>query len=195
MIMQRQTAKEKIITAAQQLMEGQGYTATTVDKIVETAGVAKGSFYHAFKSKEALALTAVEDYFRRGMGIVSAGVVDEPDPIRRLFGFLDYVEEKSTTLWEHGCLLGSITLELANTYPSLIDKVDELFLDMESRVAGLFGPALAEKDIRQPKAEELARHMLVVIEGGIIMSKSHRNTNYLREALRHYRSYIEAILK
>lgn len=193
--MQRQTAKEKIITAAQQLMVGQGYTATTVDEIVASAGVAKGSFYHAFESKEVLALAALQDYFKRGMGVIGAGNYrKEPDPVRRLYGFLDYVEEKSASLWRHGCLLGSITLELADSYPSLIDKVDELFLEMEARITQLFQPALEVRGIKSPTGEELARHMLVVIEGAIIMAKSHRKAGYLQESLKHFRAYVEAIM-
>lgn len=195
MAMQRQTAKEKVISAAQQLMVGQGYTATTVDEIVAAAGVAKGSFYHAFVSKEALALVALEDYFKRGMGVIGAGGYrQEPDPVRRLYGFLDYVEEIAGDLWQHGCLLGSITLELADTYPKLIDKVDALFMEMEARIASLFEPALEAKGIESPTGEELGRHMLVVIEGAVIMAKSHRNTGYLKEALGHFRAYVDAVL-
>lgn len=194
--MQRQTAKEKIITAAQQLMVGQGYTATTVDEIVASAGVAKGSFYHAFESKEALALEALEDYFMRGMGIIGSGSYrKETDPVRRLYGFLDYVEEQAAGLWQHGCLLGSITLELADNYPGLIAKVDELFLDMEGRITGLFQPALKARGIKTPDGKALARQMLVVIEGAIIMAKSHRDANLLKQSLRHYRAYVEAILR
>lgn len=194
--MQRQTAREKIINSAQQLMVSQGYTATTVDEIVDSAGVAKGSFYHAFKSKEALALVALEDYFKRGLGVIGGGSYrQERDPVQRLYGFLDYIEEISTDLWQHGCLLGSITLELADSYPSLIDKVDGLFLEMESQLAKLFDPALDAQGIKTPTGEELARQMLVVIEGGIIMAKSHRKVEYLNEALKHYRAYVDAIMR
>lgn len=194
--MQRQTAKEKIVSAAQQLMIGQGYTATTVDEIVVSAGVAKGSFYHAFDSKEALALVALEDYFRRGMGVIGGGSYrQEQDGVKRLYGFLDFVDEKADELWQHGCLLGSITIELADSYPSLIDKVDVLFMEMETLIAGLFGPALKAKGVKTPTGEELARHMLVVIEGAIIMVKSHRNVGYLKESLRHFRAYVDAIMR
>lgn len=193
--MQRQTAKQKIINAAQQLMVGQGYTATTVDEIVACAGVAKGSFYHAFASKETLALVALEDYFKRGMGVIGGGNYrHEPDAVRRLYGFMDYVQEIGGELWQHGCLLGSITLELADSYPKLIDKVDALFQEMEARIASLFQPALEAKGIKNPTGEALGRHMLVVIEGAIIMAKSHRNTGYLNEALNHFRAYVDAIM-
>ena len=128
MPMPKQTAREKVIQASQQLMVAQGYTATTVDEIVEAAGVAKGSFYHAFKSKEELALAALDDYFQHGMTIIAGGAyVDEQDPVKKVFAFLDHVNDKACELWEHGCLLGSMSIELADNYPNLIARIDSLF--------------------------------------------------------------------
>lgn len=46
--------KGKIITAAWDLFYKQGYDDTTIDEIVEASGTSKGSFYHYFKSKDAL---------------------------------------------------------------------------------------------------------------------------------------------
>jgi AcrR family transcriptional regulator len=50
--MNKVNAQSKIINAAKQIMIVRGYKATTVDEIIQQAGVAKGSFYHAFKSKK-----------------------------------------------------------------------------------------------------------------------------------------------
>ncbi|NJE13628.1 TetR/AcrR family transcriptional regulator [Thermococcus sp. LS2] len=46
--------REKILKAARELFAEKGYDKTTVDEIVERAGVAKGTFYNYFKSKEEL---------------------------------------------------------------------------------------------------------------------------------------------
>ncbi|MGR9108206.1 MAG: TetR family transcriptional regulator, partial [Gammaproteobacteria bacterium] len=64
-------SQAKILATAQQLMTGRGYSATTVGEIVNMAGVAKGSFYHAFRSKEELAIAALEDYQARGAAILT----------------------------------------------------------------------------------------------------------------------------
>lgn len=47
--------RQKLIQAARELIAANGYDAVSVDQIVERCGVAKGTFYHHFKSKEALA--------------------------------------------------------------------------------------------------------------------------------------------
>jgi AcrR family transcriptional regulator len=51
---QKRNTKSKIITAAWKLFYEQGYENTTVDEIIKTAQTSKGSFYHYFKSKDAL---------------------------------------------------------------------------------------------------------------------------------------------
>lgn len=46
--------KEKLLQAARELIAAYGYDAVSVDQIVERSGAAKRTFYHHFKSKEAL---------------------------------------------------------------------------------------------------------------------------------------------
>ena len=94
--MSKITARDKVIEATQFLMAGRGYSATTVDEIISLAGVSKGSVYHAFKSKEELAITALEDYKRKGWNIVAYGPYkDEPDPVKRAIRFVKHIERKA----------------------------------------------------------------------------------------------------
>ena len=51
---QKKNTKSKIVSAAWQLFYEQGYEDTTVDEIIRVAKTSKGSFYHYFKSKDAL---------------------------------------------------------------------------------------------------------------------------------------------
>ncbi|NJE06313.1 TetR/AcrR family transcriptional regulator [Thermococcus sp. M36] len=46
--------RERILKASEKLFAEKGYDETTVDEIVEKAGVAKGTFYNYFRSKEEL---------------------------------------------------------------------------------------------------------------------------------------------
>lgn len=51
---QSRNTKGKIVAAAWQLFYEQGYEETTVDEIIRTAQISKGSFYHYFSGKDAL---------------------------------------------------------------------------------------------------------------------------------------------
>jgi len=193
--MAKVTAKQKTIEAAQQLMTSGGYSATTVDDIIKLAGVSKGSVYHAFKSKEELAITALEEYERKGLEIVSAGAYQqEADPVKRALSFVKHIEKKAPELWQHGCLLGSISMEVADRHPNLHDRIDELFEEFEDELAKEFVPALKASGVKGISGKELARHMLVVIEGAIITAKSHRQPRYLTDGIKHFGRYLETLL-
>ena len=189
------SAREKVIQASIELMTGRGFTATTVDEIVNQAGVAKGSVYHAFKSKEALAIAALEHYLQRGLGIVMAGdFQDTKDPVEKALDFLDYLEERSTELWSHGCLLGTLAIEVADNYPALLKEIDTLFKRFELGLESVFEPALKARKIKDVTASDLSLHLLAVVEGSIITARSHTRPELLKEGISHFRHYLTLIL-
>lgn len=193
--MTKQTAKEKIIESTLAVMKGRGYQAVTVDEIITHAGVSKGSFYHAFKSKEALAMVALEEYGARGWGIVANGdYKDIEDPVEKAKAFARYIDERSSELWKHGCLLGAIALEVAESNPKLIKMIDKLFDNLETGGEKIFTPALKARKVRKVTGKELGRHFLSIIEGGIVVSKSHSTPEYLNDGIRHFIKYLDYIL-
>ncbi len=54
--------RNELIDTAQSLFSEKGYGATPVSEIIEAAGIAKGTFYHYFKSKEDLLDQLVERF-------------------------------------------------------------------------------------------------------------------------------------
>ena len=54
------TAKDRLIESMIELIWTGSYGSTSVDQICERAGVKKGSFYHFFESKTALAVTSID---------------------------------------------------------------------------------------------------------------------------------------
>ena len=57
--------KNKIYTSADLLFSSHGFETINVDDIVKHAGVAKGSFYVHFESKDALIATLINDYVKK----------------------------------------------------------------------------------------------------------------------------------
>ena len=195
-MLKKTNAKQKVIAAAQELMTTRGYSATTVDDIIKHAGVAKGSFYHAFKSKEELAIVALEDYEKKGWAIVANGPYGAiEDPAERALAFIQFIEEKSHELWAHGCLLGSISIEVADSYPVVIKRIDELFDQFEKGIAAILAPALEARGINEVSGRDLSIHFLAVIEGSIITAKSHCNQRYLQDGIARFRHYLSLLLE
>ncbi len=55
------SARERLLESAKILFSQKGYYATSVEDIVESAGLSKGAFYFYFKSKEELFKSLVEE--------------------------------------------------------------------------------------------------------------------------------------
>ena len=190
------TAKSKVVTTAKALMLTQGYTPTSVDEIISSAGVSKGSFYHCFKSKEELGACVAEEYLEEGLAIIGTGDYETvEDPLERAFAFIEHIEASAPALWDHGCMLGSFAIDLSGTHPVIADCLGRLMNQLESQIAPLLEP-IAAACVRDdgPTGRELANHMMTVVEGGIVMAKAHRDPARIAGGLREFRRYTNALV-
>lgn len=77
--------RDRLLTAAVEVFAAQGYTATRVSDIVREAGVAQGTFYLYFKSKQAIFEQLIDDCFSRlladTLGTYSLGEVSRPEEV------------------------------------------------------------------------------------------------------------------
>lgn len=77
--------KEEILVTAKQLFTTITYESTSIQKILDTLGIAKGTFYHYFKSKEEL-LDELVEWEVRHMLTMLQPIADRPDidPVTKL---------------------------------------------------------------------------------------------------------------
>src|SRR5260370_34609121 len=86
----RHESKTKLLNAALQVIRTKGYAATTADDICYQAGETKGSFFHHFKSKDELALAAVEHWNSMTGGFFATPSYHKAkDTLDRLLGSVD----------------------------------------------------------------------------------------------------------
>jgi TetR/AcrR family fatty acid metabolism transcriptional regulator len=76
--------RERIIAAAARLFGDKGYHDTTTAEIAESAGVAAGTIYIYFSSKEELLVAVFEEFLGRHMERLREGVEREKTPKEKL---------------------------------------------------------------------------------------------------------------
>jgi TetR/AcrR family transcriptional regulator, transcriptional repressor for nem operon len=193
----KRTSKDKLVRAARHLMLAQGYPVTSVDDIIEAAGVSKGSFYHHFDSKEELALTAMHEFLADGAALMIDGPFrDIADPEKRAIAFLKHVESVAMRLWDHGCLLVMFSVELAGTSPRVREETSAVLLDLIGKVAAILRPLTKEGGGRLPMtAGAMANMYMAVIDGSLVYARATGDSGGIARNLKTFRQQIEAVSK
>lgn len=180
--------REKLVRTAERLMLRDGYSATRVDDVIAHARLSKGSFYHAFDSKEALGLAALEHYYADRVGRLAAGAwAAEADPRRRARAFLEHLSRVAAALWKDGCLLASFAAEAAGSSRAMAGAIRKRTGELRALLAGALAP-LATPDAA---ADDLADQLLACIEGSIVLARIHDDASYLPRGVDRFRRCVD----
>ncbi len=84
----REATRQEILNAAADLFRTKGYEATSVDDIVLTANLAKGTFYYHFQKKDDLVLAMQESQLKEAASMARAALTNGESPRKVLFDYL-----------------------------------------------------------------------------------------------------------
>jgi TetR/AcrR family transcriptional repressor of nem operon len=167
-------AKAKIVQAAFQLFHEDGYNGTSIQDIVNAAGLPKGTFYNHFKSKELLALGILEQYSDLIHSTLSAD--PEVSPLKRLRKHFECIADAyRSAKFEKGCMFGNLTAEMAAT-----SVIREALLTHTRRwsedIATLLEEAIRWKELpKTTDARQQAKYLLDFFQGATLRSKLERS--------------------
>jgi AcrR family transcriptional regulator len=190
-------SREPLLDATEDLLLARGYDATQLELICERAEVSRGGLFYHFDNKEALAEAAVQRFFDRLLSEAqeALGKADPSTATERLFAYVEVVSDmtKGSRL-ARGCLLGMVTMECAETSPSLAAVADRGFSEWHRGLTGLIDDAAAERDL-DIDAAGLATTFLAAVEGGLLLDRRRGATRAVEAALAHFRHYLARVLQ
>ena len=191
------SSRTRLLDAALRVFRERGYTATTVEDLCRAAGVTKGSFFHHFESKEALALAAIEHWnMLTGALFEAAPYRQVEDPRERLLAYLDFrAALVRGELPEFTCLLGTLVQETFASHPVLQAACGT---GIKAHAQTLVPTIEAARARYAPEAdwsaESLARHTQAVLQGGFVLAKALNDPQAALEAIGHLKRYVEGLL-
>lgn len=192
------SARQKLLDAALSVIRTKGYVATTVDELCAEAGVAKGSFFHHFKNKEALGVAAAE-YWSETTGALfaTAPYHRHADPLARVLGYIDFRRALLTgRVPEFTCLVGTMVQEVYDTCPEIRDACDASISGHAAKVEADIAEAMTQYGIRGDwTAQSLALHTQAVLQGAFILAKAKGNADIAVASVDHLRRYIELLFQ
>lgn len=190
-------AKARLLDAALTVIRTKGYNAATVDDICRAAGVSKGSFFHYFRDKEALAIAAAEHFSARATALFAAAEYrDNADPRERVLHYADLrTAMLSGGLADFTCLLGTMVQETYATHPAIREACDRHIRVHADAVAHDLEAAKRAYAPDAPwTAESMALFTQAVVQGAFILAKAHDDPAVAADCIVHLRRYLESQL-
>jgi TetR/AcrR family transcriptional regulator, transcriptional repressor for nem operon len=177
--------KQKLLNTAVTLIWESSYGSISVDDICNRAGVNKGSFYYAFKSKSDLAAAAFEDHWNKKRGIMDEIFSSQVPPLERLEKYCDRMVEDQIDKYEKfgklcGCPFASIGSELSTQDEQIRKKAHELSERSMKYLACTLRDAAAEGFLEAKDPVELARQVYCYATGLIMQAKIENNPEPLK---------------
>jgi TetR/AcrR family transcriptional repressor of nem operon len=193
------STRTRLLDAAEQLVERNGFAATSVDQILAAAGSSKGAFFHHFDSKRDLAAALVERYVDADLALLHRGLeaadgVD--DPVDRVLAFLGHYERWATDLVsaDSACLYIAVLTERDLLDEATAGAVERAIRAWRDGFTALLRPALAAAGDRDVDVEALADHLFATFEGGYLLCRSLRSAEPMRAQLRVLRQLVASLL-
>jgi TetR/AcrR family transcriptional regulator, transcriptional repressor for nem operon len=181
------STRDHLIEVGLELMRKHGYGATGLQEILQAADVPKGSFYHHFGSKEGFTAAVIERYFVLASKQAEAVLGNSRQtPLKRLrCYFEELIKTAGPSAPIPGCLLGSLSLEVASASPLLQGCLSHSFTRWQSAVASVLREAVEKDELPQStKPDALAGFVLNSWEGVLLRSQADRNDAPLKDFLR-----------
>lgn len=177
-------AREKILAAAQSLIELRGYSALGTAEICKVAGVPKGSFYYFFDSKEALALAVLDEHWATQRSDWTRILRGDADPLQRLRQLFEETEAGQRAGQQScgtvsGCMFGNLTLEMSNQTEAIRERLQQIFDAQVAMVEEVVVEAQGRGEVAVRDPYEAARSVVAQLEGQVLFAKLYNDTQRL----------------
>jgi TetR/AcrR family transcriptional repressor of nem operon len=178
------TTRDILILSAAKLVATKGFDRTSVQDVMDEAGVGKGSFYHHFSCKDELGLAVLEQDRASFIEMLDA-CLEPGEGVNALRRFFETALQKhSVTGFIGGCLWGNTALEMSDCNSAFVEPVDTVFREWSDRISRVIETAQKNKEIRDDaNVSDLALFVVAAIEGGIMLSRLRKNETPMRTCL------------
>lgn len=178
--------KQHIIEKTATLFNTKGYISTSLSDITEATGLTKGSIYGNFENKDEVAI----EVYKHNAGLLSKTISysfgDEyPTSAEKLHAFVGFYRKNWKTVFSNGgCPLMNAATEADDSFPALKPYVRNSFELWMAKISTVILQGQTNGEINEKvDAEKYASLFIMLIEGGILLSKTMGTQSFLNDAL------------
>ncbi len=167
--------RDRLLRQGMRSLYALGFNGTTVDAILESSQVPKGSFYHHFGSKESFARAVLDEYMAFQLDLIRRWADrDDLSTPEKLEGYFDEIVSLFVRSgFERACLAGKFSSELAASSETFRTQLNTGFARWKAGLGEMFARGQEIGEIRNDRtAEDLATTVLVLLQGGFVVALS-----------------------
>jgi TetR/AcrR family transcriptional repressor of nem operon len=192
--------RERILDAAERLVIENGFSATSVDSVIDESSSSKGAFFHHFATKEKLARALVKRYAAADVAHLHSALATvtaaSDDPVEQAVAFVRVFEDTADELMgaQSSCLYVSILTERQLADAGTSEQIVEAIVAWRDGLAPILRTVLEARGNPEIDADDLADHLFVTFEGAFILCRSTGDSRHMRAQLRIVRQLLESVL-
>jgi TetR/AcrR family transcriptional repressor of nem operon len=170
---QKQFDEEEVLHKAMKAFWSRGYAATSVQDLVRSMGINKGSIYGTYGNKRSLFMKALQLYNNKRKALL-AGLETSQSAISAIRGlFQSRIDEIFSDSERLGCFLTNTALELAAHDAEIRDMVAQRQMEIEGFFQRMIERGQADKEISENlDAASASQSLLASLFGIMVLSRS-----------------------
>lgn len=178
--------RERLISAADNLIHKQGFHRTTLADIAEESGVPLGNVYYYFKTKEELCKAVIEER-RQDLSSKLQDCCKAEQPKQALISLVKHIAKESDILAKEGCPMGSLCQELDPDYEELMHSADGCMTEMlhwateQFKLMGVESPA------------DMGFEFVSRMQGVIIIGNAMHDADKIRQQLNKICDWVKSV--
>lgn len=180
--------RDRLVHSAAELFYHKGMASTSLADIASHAEIPIGNVYYYFKTKEELALAALEKR-KHAMGMAYEKLEESiSDPRERLIQAIDFFESIAEEYTRYGCPIGKTIMDSHDPEDKIWKAASTIFEDFIGWTAEQFTRLGYEAD-----AKKLALTLIAGIEGAAVLAKAFQDKTIMHSELERLEEWIKHI--
>lgn len=182
--------REELVDIASALFYEQGFGATGIKQIIDTAKIAKGTFYSHFKSKEEVGVAWLKNRHTVWNSWLSERLDKATSAESKLLALFDFLESWMEECNFRGCAFLNTLAEVPDPDHSMRQEVLSHKQQLQSRIETLASEHFSDK----PKA--FAKHkgtiIFLLFEGSLVEAQNFRDVSPITSAKKEVKNLLAA---
>jgi AcrR family transcriptional regulator len=157
-----------MLISAVALLREQGASGASIDAVLDSTGIPRGSTYHYFPGGRDEMLVGAVRLAGDHITALIDGLADRHDPLEVVAAFVGFWRQAlAASDFRAGCPIVAMAVDRRSAPPEVTELVREIFTTWRERIAGL----VTARGVPAARAGRLATLVVAAVEGAIVLCR------------------------